>query len=1047
MLALSAALACSSGVANSKSFDGFKEHFDLGRSAASGAVCQAARAFDDPMVARGARVWNVNCRGWSHHLGKLYLFPAAKAGALRGAWRGALKTSADCDFAAASSPAGGFKQVACKTKPDQLDYVVIEPANAGRGIAGEGMAPIADLLLAGLRFMSGASPEPAAIAEQAANVSQVSQVRVDTLALADSSKRTAEQRRREGYAVGHDWQFSEAESVFGALAGSDAGADASGAGQADRAEALYNLAMNVSNDGRFAEAKVYFDQADHAAEAAGADPSLRGIGLNYLAADARNQTHYKEAVVLADKAIAVRHSTTTMAPVERTADGGLRITEVGAPDVTQQISAAQREQLRDAQALEIKATSLEALGDLPHAREAIDQAIAILARPLQPQGGGGTLGQATPWLDTESRADAVRLYTGTDRAVETERNFRTAVGVFSRKYANSLPLAGYLVDLAQSEASSATDAPSRPEQENRALADYEAAFSIFSAQRGSLEASADLVRPYFDILLRRISAGGAADTQDVARFFVGAQTLIFQSSADAAKRLSARTLAGSEKAAGLARALEDTGRQIETDRAQIRDLQQRDAYTGAERARLDGDLKSLVAQSDTLESQLLIADPHYASLLRKSVELKDLQKALQPGEVYVKAFVLAERGYGLMITPTQATAYPIDLSREKARAMVAAFRRPIDNMRVLPDGRKSPRTFDVAAAHGMFEAIFGPVREPVLGAKLLIYEPDATLIPAPVAAFVTDEQSAELMKAKLVEARNSTKALDYVGVAWLGSKVSVTTALSATAFVQARTSRNDATTSAKADTRKPFLGFGDPVVTTDPRAFADVQPTGLRSKEAEEFCGLVRTSLMHIASLPGTVAEVTAVSEKAIGADDPSSRILGAAFTDGDIMRRGGPDGDLSHYKVLYFATHGILPQPNGCMQAALLTSLDPKDGDGLLDEKKIPQLNLNADMIVLSACDTGSKGDNSGGEALGGLVSTFVEAGARNVVVSNWEVDTDASIRLMEGMFAHRGETQAAALADAERSLMDSPDQYSHPYFWAPFMVVGDGALAMPTA
>ena len=119
--------------------------------------------------------------------------------------------------------------------------------------------------------------------------------------------------------------------------------------------------------------------------------------------------------------------------------------------------------------------------------------------------------------------------------------------------------------------------------------------------------------------------------------------------------------------------------------------------------------------------------------------------------------------------------------------------------------------------------------------------------------------------------------------------------------------------------------------------------------------------------------------------------------------------------------------------------------GDGLLDEKKIPQLNLDADMVVLSACDTGSHGDNSGGEALGGLVSTFVQAGARNVVVSNWEVDTRASMRLMQEMFARKSASQADALAGAERSMMSSPDQYSHPYFWAPFTVVGDGARPMP--
>jgi CHAT domain-containing protein len=101
--------------------------------------------------------------------------------------------------------------------------------------------------------------------------------------------------------------------------------------------------------------------------------------------------------------------------------------------------------------------------------------------------------------------------------------------------------------------------------------------------------------------------------------------------------------------------------------------------------------------------------------------------------------------------------------------------------------------------------------------------------------------------------------------------------------------------------------------------------------------------------------------------------------------------------------------------------------------------------MVVLSACDTGRSGDGRGGEALGGLVATFVQAGARNVVVSNWAVDTTATEHLMQAMFADKAASQADALAGAERALMASPDKYSHPYFWASFVVVGDGARPMP--
>ena len=1035
-----AGVIASAGPVYAVNFNGFNDHFNLGRSAASGAVCEAKRGFEDPLIAQGVRVWNVTCRGWSHRLGKLYQFPASKTGVAETAWHAALAASADCDLANAPRETPGvvsFKPVKCKTKPGGLDYVAYLPAVRVRPVAGEGMAPIADLLAAGLKFMAGAAPEPQAVAEQGSDVGQVAAVHVDALSLAGETEQSAQRRRRQAYLSGQDWQFSDAEAVFAALAGQSSDATVS---PATRAEALYNFALNVSNKGRFAEADVYFGQARALAQEAGPDASLQGLGLNYLAAHARNQTHYADAIRLADDAIATRHAAVTLAPVVRTASGGIEITEVGGVDATDLISQAQREELRDAQALEIKATSLESLGRKDEARAAIAIAEAEMNRRLTLGGvesANRILGEATPWMNTQIHADALRLDLGTEREAEEERQFRIAVIAFSHKYPNSLPLAGYLVELARDEAASGgSSAVDRKIQDDKALADYETAFEIFRAERGSLEASADLVRAYFDILLRRVGSTPAADPQDVARFFKGAQTLVSQSSAEAAKRQAAHTLAGGEKAAGLARALEDTGRSLEAKTSELRDLQQRDAYRGEAKSRIDAELKSLVAQSDTLEGQLLQADPHYASLLRKAVDLGDLQKTLHPGEVYVKAFILAGRGYGILISPTEATPYAIDLSREQAQTMLADLRKPIDNPRILSDGRKSPGKFDVALAHAVFLKIFGPVQASVLAAKHVIYEPDASLIAAPIAAFVTDDASVQVMTANLEQARKSTEPLNYVGVAWLGGKVTTSTALSATAFVQARHA-------ALSKATKPFFGFGDPQISDDPRAFADVKPAGLASAEASKFCNDVRAALMRLSPLPDTVREVKSVAES-LGQGE-SSYAVGAAFTDADIMRRGGPGGDLADYKVLYFATHGILPQPNGCMQSALLTSLGAGTGDGLLDEKKIPQLNLDADMIVLSACDTGRHGANSGGEALGGLVSTFVEAGARNVVVSNWEVDTRASMRLMQEMFARKSASQADALADAERSMMASPDQYSNPYFWAPFTVVGDGARPMP--
>ena len=304
------------------------------------------------------------------------------------------------------------------------------------------------------------------------------------------------------------------------------------------------------------------------------------------------------------------------------------------------------------------------------------------------------------------------------------------------------------------------------------------------------------------------------------------------------------------------------------------------------------------------------------------------------------------------------------------------------------------------------------------------------------------------------------KPLDYVGVAWLGAHSYNSIALSASAFYQARIAK-------PSKAHNPFFGYGDPAIPTDPDVFASVRPTGRATAADEDLCARYRLSLTLMHALPETRGEVTDVA-KAVdgGATAGTDYRFGPDFTDVGVIEKK----DLDSYRVLYFATHGLLDEGNPCLHTALLTSYGGPGSDALLDLNNITALHLDADMVVLSACNTGSNAHGKaraedanaptqarvkaailrlgagGGEALGGLVTSFVQAGARNVVVSNWEVDSRTTEKLMIALFNQRGVSQAEALADAERVLMNEP-RYSHPYYWAPFTVVGDGQRPMPGA
>ncbi|MET0178920.1 MAG: CHAT domain-containing protein, partial [Novosphingobium sp.] len=182
-----------------------------------------------------------------------------------------------------------------------------------------------------------------------------------------------------------------------------------------------------------------------------------------------------------------------------------------------------------------------------------------------------------------------------------------------------------------------------------------------------------------------------------------------------------------------------------------------------------------------------------------------------------------------------------------------------------------------------------------------------------------------------------------------------------------------------------------------------------------------------------------------------------AAFTDTALLA----DPTLDEYRVLHFATHGLVtaPRPDCPARPALVTSFGDQGSDGLLTFREIFDLKLDADLVILSACDTAGMatvaasreaGVTTGGNyALDGLVRAFVGAGARSVVASHWPVpdDFDATKRLIGGLLdAEAGQPLALSLEKAQEKLMDDP-RTSHPFYWAAFIILGDGSKALVPA
>jgi CHAT domain-containing protein/TPR repeat protein len=193
---------------------------------------------------------------------------------------------------------------------------------------------------------------------------------------------------------------------------------------------------------------------------------------------------------------------------------------------------------------------------------------------------------------------------------------------------------------------------------------------------------------------------------------------------------------------------------------------------------------------------------------------------------------------------------------------------------------------------------------------------------------------------------------------------------------------------------------------------------------------------LSVTDLPEAEREVKTLGE-IYGAQN--SRVL-----TGPAAREETVKADAGRYPILHFATHGVLDDNNPLYSRLLLASSGESD-DGLLEAREIMKLDLHADLAVLSACQT-ARGEIGRGEGLIGMSWAFFIAGASTTVVSQWQVDSASTARLMVGF--HRelqgasnkpAVSKAEALRRAALKLMADP-KYRHPFFWSGFVVVGNG-------
>jgi CHAT domain-containing protein len=407
-----------------------------------------------------------------------------------------------------------------------------------------------------------------------------------------------------------------------------------------------------------------------------------------------------------------------------------------------------------------------------------------------------------------------------------------------------------------------------------------------------------------------------------------------------------------------------------------------------------------------------------------------VQNVLRPKEAYLRYMFLDDgHGFAILVLKDRARVVDLKLTSQDAETKLAFLRSSAET------ADPEHRSFDLAVASDLYDRLFAGLGPDLAGVDSLVIEPAGPLFSLPFGALVTAPPTPAMLDAA---ARD-----DYSGIPWLARGKALELSVSAAGFVRLRNAPHS-------HAPKPILAFADPLpldagaakpraaqIATDRIAADTAGAVAASSGDAAQACTRDTETNLTFPRLADTLDEAKAAISDLGGTG--ADLVAGEAFTDTAVRARQ----DLDQYRLILFATHAALPRHASCWRNPFLfTTLGAApDSDGALETHQIAQLALDADLVVLSACNTGAAG--ASGQALGGLAQSFIFAGARGVVVSHWEADSKGAAALMRRMYAAlaKGETPSNALTQAQREMMETPG-YSHPYYWALFTTVGGAPM-----
>jgi CHAT domain-containing protein/Tfp pilus assembly protein PilF len=451
--------------------------------------------------------------------------------------------------------------------------------------------------------------------------------------------------------------------------------------------------------------------------------------------------------------------------------------------------------------------------------------------------------------------------------------------------------------------------------------------------------------------------------------------------------------------------------------------------------KISKEIHELSVQYSSVQSEIRTQSPSYAFLTQPQLlQFKDIQTEVQDDNTLLLEFCLGDdRSYLWVLTRSAVTGYelPNRATIQKAcrRVYDLLIARQPKPGEATSDYQQRVTVSDLEFCHEatfLGQMLFGQIANQ-LGRKKLLISGDGALQYIPFDALSVSAKCREQQGLPDLSGDSFAPLVLDHEIVYLPS-VSVLAAI-----------RHEDSKSAV----KTVVVFADPVFeTNDPR----LETTNSARPQVETIPGdadlehalrdLVNSgSEFRIARLPSTLREANAIM-----AVTPAGE--GKMITGVEASRLRVMSAELAQYRIVHFATHGIVDSDNSALSGLVLSRVD-QDGNrqnGFLRLPDIYKLNLKANLVVLSACRTGL-GKEVTGEGLVGLTQGFMYAGAKGVVGSLWKVDDEATAELMSGFYSAMlkdGLTPSAALQAAKLGMLKQK-RWQSPYYWSAFVLQGD--------